>query len=95
MPSLRLTRKSVDALPLTTAGQEFYRDDILRGFGVRVGTRSKVFFAEGQVDRQTKRVSIGRADVIAVDVARKRALGLLSAMAAGRDPSADRRALRS
>ncbi len=29
-----------------------YRDTLLSGFGLRVGSRSKVYFAEGQVNRR-------------------------------------------
>ena len=56
MPSLRLTRQSVYALPFTQSGQTFYRDTLLPGFGLRVGRQSKVYFAEGQVERRSCRV---------------------------------------
>ena len=49
MPNLRLTRRSVDDIPFAQSGQVLYRDTLLSGFGLRVGTKSKVFFAEGQV----------------------------------------------
>jgi hypothetical protein len=91
MPSLRLTRQSVDALPFTQSGQTFYRDTLLPGFGLRVGRQSKVYFAEGQVDRRSCRVTVGRADLFAADIARKKALGLLSEMAEGRNPNAEKK----
>jgi hypothetical protein len=87
MPTVRLTKRTVEALPHPSAGQALYRDDSLPGFGVRVGARSKVFFAEGQVQRRTVRVTIGRADVLSPEVARQKAKALLGEMAAGTDPN--------
>jgi len=91
MPSLRLTRRAVDEVPFPTNGQVFYRDTMLSGFGLRVGAKSKVFFAEGQVNRRTRRVTIGRADVFAPEIARKKALVILGEMADGVDPTAEKR----
>lgn len=91
MPTLNFTKRAIEALPMPKAGQVFYRDNTLRGFGLRVGSRSKVFYVEGQVNARTKRVTIGRADVLSVDAARKRALSILSDMAAGTDPNAEKR----
>lgn len=91
MPTLRFTKRAVDALPSPKTGQVLYRDEVLRGLGVRVGATGKVYYVEGQVHGRTRRVTIGRADVIPVDEARKRALGILSNMAAGVDPNAEKR----
>ena len=63
MPSIKLTKRAVEELPLETKGQRLYRDNQLPGFGVRVGTKNKTYFAEGQVNRRTRRVTIGRADL--------------------------------
>jgi len=83
MPNLHFTKRAIEAISPPKSGQVLYRDTTLRGFGLRVGSQSKVFFAEGQINRRTKRVSIGRADVLSVDVARKQALNILSDMALG------------
>ena len=91
MPNLRLTRRAIDNIPFSADGQILYRDTLLSGFGLRVGSRSKVYFAEGRVVRQTRRVSIGRADLFAPEVARKRALMLLGEMAEGRNPTEEKR----
>ena len=87
MPSLHFTKRNIETIEPQETGQVLYRDTALRGFGLRVGAQSKVFFAEGQVNRRTRRVSIGRADVLSVDVARKRALTILSEMALGTNPN--------
>ena len=91
MSSLRFTKRAVEAIKHPASGQIFYRDAELRGFGLRVGAKSKVYFAEGQVNRKTRRVSIGRADVFCPDVARKLALPLLSDMAMGKNPNEEKR----
>lgn len=91
MPNLRLTRRAVDEIPYALKGQVLYRDTMLPGFGLRVGAQSKVYFAEGQVNRRTRRVTIGRADVFAPEVARKKALTILGDMAEGHDPNAEKR----
>lgn len=91
MPILALTKRSVESLPHPGRGQVLYRDSQLRGFGLRVGAKSKVWFVEGQVDRLTRRVTIGRADVLAPDLARKQAMTILSAMNAGIDPNRQKR----
>lgn len=91
MPSLRLTRRAIDELPFARSGQVFYRDTLLTGFGLRVGSQSKVYFVEGEVNRRTRRVTIGRADVFAPEVARKKALVLLGEMTEGRNPNEEKR----
>jgi integrase len=95
MPSIRLTKRTIDAIEPPASGQVFYRDLDLAGFGLRVGTISKVFFAEGQVRRRTVRVTIGKYELISPETARKRALKLLGEMAEGYDPHAERRAKRA
>ena len=91
MPNIRLTKRAIETIPHPPTGQVLYRDAILSGFGLRVGKQSKVFFAEGQVNHKTRRVTIGRADVFAPEVARKKALTILSDMAEGRDPNEQKR----
>ena len=91
MPSIHLTKRTIDAIPLCLSGQILYRDTKMRGFGLRVGSSSKVFFAEGQVATRTVRCTIGPAGPLSPEVARSLALQKLSAMAQGRDPNADKR----
>ena len=91
MPSLRFTKSAVAAISRPKSGQKIYRDTQPRGFGLRVGANSKVYIAEGQVNGRTRRVSIGRADLLHPEIARKLALSDLSDMAMGKDPCAERR----
>lgn len=91
MPKLHLTKRTIDAIPLTEVGQSLYRDSELTGFGIRVGSKSKVFFVEGQVNRQTVRVTLGKYGPLTPEVARRLALKHLSSMAQGHNPNAERR----
>src|ERR1700760_1313057 len=86
MPTLRLIKRSIETIPLTSSGQILYRDDELTGFGLRVGRNSKTFFAEGQVHRRTVRISLGRYPLITPEQARKLALQRLAAMSQGQHP---------
>ncbi len=95
MPVMNLTKRSIDAIPPVSSGQILYRDTGLAGFGLRVGTQSKVFFAEGQVARRTVRVTIGKYGPVTPEAARKRALKVLGEMAEGRNPNGERRAKRA
>jgi integrase len=83
---IHITKTAIEKIPHPSKGQVLYRDTTLRGFGVRVSATSKVFFVEGQVNRTTRRVSLGRADVFSPEVARKKALTILGEMADGHDP---------
>lgn len=91
MPILHLTKRVVEALPHSETGQIFYRDTLLTGFGLRVGTKSKVYFVESQVKHRTVRTSIGRADIFPPEVARKKALSVLAEMAEGVHPNRAKR----
>jgi len=91
MPGLRFTKSAVEAVQHPKSGQVIYRDTQLRGLGLLVGTKKKSYFAEGQVNGRTRRVSIGRADVFCPDVARKIALTFLSNMAMGNHPAEEKR----
>ena len=91
MAKLHFTKRAIEALPFTEQGQKLYRDTTLRGLGARIGSNSKVFFVEGQVNRRTRRVTLGRADVLSVEEARRRALAALSEMASGVDPNQEKR----
>lgn len=91
MPTIHLTKRTVQSLDHPERGQVLFRDTRLRGFGLRVGARSKVYFAEGQVARRTRRVTVGRADVISSDVARQHAMRPLAEMAMGKNPSLEKR----
>lgn len=83
----KLTKSVVDKLPLTETGQELYRDSELKGFGLRVGTKSKVYYAEGKVAGKTVRVTIGHHGVFTAEQARNEARNILGNIARGINPN--------
>lgn len=83
----KITKSFVDSIPCPDAGQNFYRDTELKGFGLRVGTGSKVYFAEGKVNNKTVRVTIGRHGVFTPEQARTEAKGILGMIARGQNPN--------
>lgn len=95
MPILKLIRRNIEALPAPPRGQVIYRDSDLPGLGLLVGTKSKSFFVEGQVDRRNVRKSLGRYGPITPERARALALRALSEMAENRHPAGERRAIRA
>ncbi len=48
MPNLRLTRRIIDDIPFAACGQMLYRDTLLSGFGLRVGSRSRFTSPKGR-----------------------------------------------
>lgn len=85
--SYKLTKNLIDSIPYPESGQVFYRDTELKGFGVRVGTGSKVYIAEGKVDGKTVRVTIGRHGVFTAEQARQEARAILGQIAKGINPN--------
>lgn len=92
MPTLHLTAENVNKLKPATAGQVFYRDTKLAGFGLRVGTTAAAYFVEKRVDGRTVRHTLGLRGQLTADQARKLAGAKLGEMTTGRDLNADRRA---
>ena len=83
----RLTKSTVDSFPFPESGQTFYRDDDLKGFGLRVGCASKVYFAEGKINNRTVRVTLGKHGVFTSEQARNQARVVLGQIAKGINPN--------
>jgi integrase len=83
----KITKSFVDNIPYPDTGQIFYRDTELKGFGLRVGTGSKVYFAEGKVDNKTVRVTIARHGIFTPEQARTEAKSILGMIARGVNPN--------
>jgi integrase len=87
----KITKLFVDKLAFPESGQVFYRDNILKGFAVRVTAGgSKAFILEKRINRKVKRITLGRYPEITVEMARKEALKYLGEIATGIDPIAKR-----
>lgn len=92
MPTIRLTRSTVDAPPFEAKGQRIYRDDLLPGFGLVVGSKSKTYIVEARVGGKNARCTVGRATLLTAEGARQRAKKLLGEMAEGHSPNAKKKA---
>ena len=85
--SHKLSKAFIDSIPFSERGQAFYRDAQLKGFGIRVGTTSKVYYAESKVNNRTIRVTIGRHGLFTCEQARLEARNILGMMARGVNPN--------
>ncbi len=91
MPQAKLTKRFVESLPYTTKGQTIYTDEELAGFGIIVGTKSKTYYAQREVNRKTVRVTIGKHGIFTTEQARADAKELLVRMARGENPNETKR----
>jgi len=93
----KLTKRVVDALRPDPAGRDIFAwDSEIRGFGIRMkpsGTAAWLVQYRNAEGR-TRRLVIGKVGAVTPVEARKIARGKLSAVAEGKDPSADRHAMR-
>ena len=84
MPRLRLTDSRIEALKPRKSPYDV-RDSELKGFGVRVlPSGAKRFFVHSQHEGRRLWKTVGDADSIGLDEARKRAMELLAAHPARR-----------
>lgn len=94
---MRFNRQTLDALTLP-AGKAagFFWDDALKGFGIKVNAGgSRQWVAQYRTsDGRTPRITIGRADAVTLDEARRQARIILGKAQTGQDPHADRAAAR-
>ena len=105
MPVLNLNRNAVSAIGAVSRPTIFF-DQTLKGFGLKVtppsgrheaGTRTWVIeYRPGDGGRRTakRRHSLGSAEVLKADEARKLARDLLARIRLGEDPAAERAAIR-
>ncbi len=95
MAIIKITKRTVDSLPAPSRGQALYLDEDLKGFGIRVGQKSKTYFAQRDIHGKTVRVTIGRHGVLTPEMARRHARTLLAEMGAGKNPNQARKAERA
>jgi integrase len=86
---MRLTKTVVDRLTIPATGQAFYRDDVLKGFAVRVTAKgAKSFIVEKRIDGRVRRKTLGAYGVLTVEQGRQEAQKFLGDIARGIDPYA-------
>lgn len=90
MPTLKLRQDAVRGLRYEGPGgkhQCVYWDEALEGFGVRVyPTGRRTYVCSYRVRRRKRLATLGRADVLTLDQARKKAIVYLGKVASNEDP---------
>ena len=90
---VKLTKASVAAIDVDPARQVLVWDTEIRGFGLRVAPGgAKAYIMQRRVGPTTRRITIGRADDMSAEAARKRATILAAEFAGGSDPVKTKRA---
>ena len=89
---VRLTKTVIDKIePIPGKDQFFYRDELLKGFALRITANGiKSFVVETRINGQVKRVTLGKYGNITAEEARKQAKSLLGRIAKGDDPIAEK-----
>ena len=88
MPKIKLSKSVVAKLPHPKTGQVFYWDTATQGFGLRVGTETKVYIVQGRANGRSVRFSIGSSDHFTAEKARNEANDKMVELRQGRDLNA-------
>jgi integrase len=88
----KINKTFVDNLELLANGQKFYYDDVLMGFGIRVGAKVKAYFMQRDIAGRTVRTTLGRHGAITTNQARRAAEAMLVDMRQGVNPNERKRA---
>ncbi len=88
---MRFTQKTVSNLTLPTGRPYVIAwDDALPGFGVRINPSGKVWVVQYRANGKSRRETLGRVNVIALEAAREAARRVLARVQLGADPHAER-----
>lgn len=90
MPSAKLSQRFVEGLK-PSEKLVLYFDTGLTGFGVYTKGNAKTYFVQARAGKKLIKTTIGKANVLSLDDARKEAKALLAQMAKGEDPVAKKR----
>jgi hypothetical protein len=85
----KLTGKLIETVALPSEKQVILRDSELKGFGLRLTPGGMSYVVEARVNGKTRRLTVGIADLLSVEDARKEAIRLLAQMTTGTDPQLD------
>lgn len=96
MPTIKLTKRTVDAFAPPDEVQVIHWDSEIRGFGVRIlKSGLKTFILQYRnAEGIKRRTNLGRYGVMTVEQAREKAKIQLGTVAAGEDPADDARQAR-
>lgn len=93
MTRQKLTKTSVEALPVPESGYMIHRDAELRGFGVRITANGvRAYFVERKQYGKTIRSTLGKHGEISATEARREAEQVLASIRAGENPNAIKKA---
>lgn len=94
---MKITKSTVDKIkPPSDKAQTFYRDDILKGFALRITANGiKSFVVEKLINHKVRRITLGRYGELTVEQARKEAQKILGKIATGIDPIAEKQQLKA
>jgi len=84
---MKLTKTTIDALPIPEDKHKIYRDDDVMGFGLRImPSGRKSFIVEKRIGRKVRRKTLGIYGPLTPAQGRKEALKFLGKIAMGIDP---------
>lgn len=93
MPRLKLRQDIVRTVPYrgpAGKGQCVYWDEALESFGLRVHPSGRrVYVCAYRINRRKRLATLGRADAMSLDQARKKAMSYLAKAANQEDPQSD------
>lgn len=91
MSKVKLTKTSVEKLPVVTGKQVVTWDAEITGFGVRVSPGgSRTYFYQDRLNGRSIKISIGKHGKITADAARARARELQAKITLGEDPTPEK-----
>lgn len=90
---IRINKSAVDQVVAPQGkDQEFYRDDQLKGFALRVTASGvKSFVVETLINKKVRRITLGKYGQLTTEQARKEAMSLLGRIARGENPIAEKK----
>jgi len=89
MPIIKLRQDTVRTLPFVGHSKQqcIYWDAALENFGLRVhDSGHRVYVCSYRINRRKRLAKLGRADVLTLEQARKKAIGYLGKVASNQDP---------
>lgn len=86
-PKIKISKTTVDNLPMMVEGQAIYWDATLPGFGIRVGQKSKAYIIQKKINGKAIRYTLGLWGQITPDQARRLAMEKLAEMTKGLNPA--------
>lgn len=89
---MKFSKANIEKLELPEPGKRLIIwDSETTGFGLRLTQGGKMYIAQGRVNGETRRVSLGKHGILTLDDARKEAKKTLAKMLSGKDPNLEKK----